>query len=87
MPYHIFHTAEDFWKQVEIYKCKGYTWIEESHPQYIPYVTDKDMPVILNADNQNTIMWGIINGPNKERHFSDPKFVLLYYIYNDAGFG
>jgi hypothetical protein len=78
MTYHIFHTTKEFWKQVKIYKSKGYTWVQESHFDYDPNVTDNDMPVVLNSDNQKTMMFGIINGPFKERYFSDPKFVKIY---------
>ena len=78
MAYHIFHTAEDFWKQVKIYKKLGYTWIQENHPKYKPNVNDSHMPVVLNADNEKTMMFGIIDGFHKKKYFSDPKFVRLY---------
>jgi hypothetical protein len=78
MTYHIFHTAKEFWNQVKIYKSKGYTWVQENHPKYDPNVTDNDMPVVLNADDQKTMMFGIINGIHKKKYFSDPKFVKLY---------
>jgi len=78
MAYHIFHTTEDFWKQVKYYKSKGYTWIQESHFDYEPTISVSDMPIVLNADNQNTMMFGVINGFNKKRYFLDPVFVKLY---------
>ena len=78
MAYHIFHTAKDFWKQVKIYKSEGYTWIQESHPDYDPAVNDSHMPVILNVDNNKTMMFGLINGLWKDRYFKDPEFVKLY---------
>jgi hypothetical protein len=78
MAFHIFHTAKDFWNQVKVYKSKGYTWIQENHPRYNPTVTDEDMPVVLNADKNKTMMFGIINSFHKKRYFSDPEFVKLY---------
>ena len=78
MAYHVFHTTKDFWKQVKIYKSKGYTWIQENHHDYDPNVTDSHMPVILNADDKKTMMFGLINGIWKERYFADPKFVKVY---------
>lgn len=78
MAFHIFHTAKDFWDQVNIYKSKGYTWIQENHSLYNPTVTDEDMPVVLNADKNKTMMFGIINSFFKKRYFSDPEFVKLY---------
>ena len=77
MAYHIFHTADDFWKQVKEYKKLGYTWIQENHPKYDPKVNEEDMPVVLNADHNKTIMFGIISF-YKDRYFSDPEFVKLY---------
>lgn len=77
MAYHIFHTAKDFWNQVNIYKSEGYTWIQECHFDYNPTITENDMPIILNADNSKTIMFSII-GFHKKRYFSDPEFVKLY---------
>lgn len=78
MPYHIFHTEKDFWNQVKIYKSNGYTWIQENHPKYDPVVNDSHMPVVLNADNQKTMMFCIINGIWKDKYFSDPIFVKSY---------
>lgn len=77
MGYHVFHTTEDFWKQVKIYKSKGYTWIQENHPKYNPTVTDKDMPVVLNADNEKTMMFGLVSA-YKELYFKDSIFVKEY---------
>jgi len=77
MAYHVFHTAKDFWKQVKIYKKLGYTWIQENHPKYNPNVTDSDMPVVLNADDEKTMMFGIISH-HKKKYFADPEFVRLY---------
>lgn len=78
MAYHIFHTAKEFWKQVKIYKSQGYTWIQDSHFDYNPIVNDSHMPVVLNVDDEKTMMFGIINGIWKEKYFSDPKFIKLY---------
>ena len=77
MSYHIFHNTENFWKQAHEYKNLGYTWINEPHGKYNPIVTEKDLPVILNADDQKTMMIGVINY-NRDRYFSDPEFVKLY---------
>lgn len=77
MPYHIFHNAEDFWQKVKMYKTIGYVWIQENHPQYDPYITDIDMPCVLNADDKKTMMCGNINA-HRDRYFKDPKFVSLF---------
>lgn len=77
MTHHIFHTAEDFWKTVNDYKVLGYTWIQESHSSYNPNVTEVDMPVLLNVDDEKTLMFGVISA-HKEKYFADPKFVKLY---------
>jgi len=87
MAYHIFHTADDFWKAVAHYKSLGYSWIQDSHfwdpvfsnsmDNYNPKVTDSNMPVILNADENKTMMFGLMSR-YKYRYMSDPKFVELY---------
>ena len=77
MAYHIFHNAEDFWKQVKIYKSEGYTWIQETDPRYNPVVTQEDMPCVLNVDNVKTMMHSVIKY-NKEWYFADKEFVKLY---------
>jgi len=77
MVYHIFHNVEDFWKQVEIYKSEGYKWVQEYDPRYKPIVTEKDMPCVLNADENETMMFSVIEY-NKDRYFADKKFVKLY---------
>jgi hypothetical protein len=77
MPYHVFHTAEDFWKKVKMYKTSGYCWIQENHPQYDPIVTDIDMPCVLNADDKKTMMYGNIE-IHKDKYFADPKFLIMY---------
>ena len=61
MAYHIFHTADDFWKAVNHYKSLGYTWIQESYFDYNPKITDSDMPIILNADENKTMMFGLMS--------------------------
>lgn len=77
MSFHIFHSADDFWKTVNEYKNIGYTWIQESHFDYNPKVTQNDMPCVLNADDNRTMMFSIIE-LYKDRYFKDPKFVILY---------
>lgn len=77
MKYYVFHAAEDFWKVVKEYKTLGYTWIQENHPLYEPTITDKDMPVVLSADDNKTLMFGIISA-HKEKYFAEPVFVKLY---------
>jgi hypothetical protein len=36
------------------------------------------MPVVLNADNQKTMLIGIINSIHKNRYFANPEFVKIY---------
>ncbi len=79
MAYYIFHDEKDFWKKVNDLKSIGYTWIQESHFDYNPTVTQKDIPVILNIDEQKTMMFSIIDY-YKSKYFSDPEFVRLYSI-------
>lgn len=73
MKYHIFHKAEDFWLQVEEYKKLGYIWIQESHFDYAPKVNQDDMPVVLNADDEKTMMWGRVD-MYKHRYLQIPGF-------------
>ena len=75
--YYIFHAEEDFWKTVKEYKNLGYTWIQESHFDYNPAVNQIDMPVVLNLDDNKTMMFGVVS-TYKEKYFADPKFVKLY---------
>ena len=75
--YHIFHAREDFLEQVKKYKSEGYHWIQENHSRYNPTIYESDMPIVLNADNENTMMVGIIN-INKAKYFSNPIFVKEY---------
>lgn len=77
MAHYIFHDEKDFWKTVYEYKNIGYTWIQESHFDYNPTVTQKNMPVILNVDENKTLMFSIIE-LYKDRYFKDPNFVILY---------
>ncbi len=73
MKYHIFHKVEDFWLQVEEYKKQGFTWVQESHFDYKPNITQNDMPVVLNADDEKTMMFGIVS-LYKQRYFKFPSF-------------
>ena len=75
--FHIIHTLEDVSFYFDEYKSKGYTWIQENHPDYIPQVLEKDLPIILVADEDKTLMFGIIEY-YEEQYFSNPKVLAEY---------
>jgi len=73
MKYHIFHKVEDLWLQVEEYKKQGFIWVQESHFDYKPNITQDDMPVVLNADDDKTMMFGKVS-MYKHRYDQIPGF-------------
>ena len=62
---------------IKKYLADGYRWIYESSNDYMPNITASDMPIVLNADNYKTLLFGVISA-NKDRYFSEPEFVILY---------
>jgi hypothetical protein len=75
--YYVFLDVDEFWDTVKFWRAKGYTLIQESHVDYSPKVIQNDMPVVLNVDDNSTMMYGLV-WFNRERYFSDPTFVKLY---------
>ncbi len=75
--YYVFLDVDDFWNKVKYWKSKGYLWIQESHIDYTPKVIQNDMPVVLNVDENSTMMYGVVSF-HREKYFSDPTFVKLY---------
>ena len=74
--YYVFFDIDDFWKKVNYWKSKGIIWVHESHPDYNPILTKKDLPCVLNVDSCSMLL-GIIN-THKERYFNDPFFIKIY---------
>lgn len=75
MAYHVIFNKEDYNELVNSYLKQGFVWI--NGPMDDISVGSNDFPLVLNCDNEKTMMVGIIKY-SKEFYFSNPLFVKKY---------
>lgn len=73
----IIFTLDEAKDIIKKYLADGYHWIYEASSDYMPRLTDADMPILLIADKDKTLLHSIIS-TYKDRYFASPVFVTLY---------